>query len=507
MKNNICSLMLSVLSLGAFAQPMVTSDVCTAGGYTFTDGPTNYANDEHIVQTYCSDDPANPYVTATFSEFNVYSNLDWMIIIDGNGLGGGDSIIWSSTTNGAPTTITSSNSDGCLTFVFMSNQSNTGSGFTAAITCSDTAGSNTPFCNDSDCPGECARTICVDGEYTWAGDGISAPELNEANNDCLDANEQCNVWYYIKPSSVPLGGGTLTLNIYSNGGQDQDFAVWEGFNSILECPVVSQDEPIACNFVSMNNTGSGTGFTDTYTDQWHTPPLQVSQQDIDDGIYFMLLINTYNSGGSCPQTTVNLSFGGTTSLSCDPISLGVLFGDVRGVPFEEYNYIYWETMNEYNCESFTLERSKNMIDWENVGTVSGAGTSNGTLYYSMKDFNRERPITYYRLKEKDFDGELTYSQVISVSALDDTESWVTDLFPNPANESLTFQYNGNNQEEALNVYVFDMLGREVAHQELMVSKHDANTVNTQHLENGQYRAVFVQGQKRSIQQSFTILRK
>lgn len=463
---------------------------------TYTDGAGNYPANSFHKMTYCSTDPSNPYVTVTFSEFALFgTTTDYLTIIDGDGEG--DPFIYSSTTDGAPGTITSSNADGCLTLVFMSDGANSAAGYTASVDCAAAAGSNTPVCNDSDCQGGCGRTICGDGTYEWAGDGISAPELNTVNNDCLLADEQCNVWYYINPASVPAGGGDLSLNILSNGGQDQDFAVWQGYNSTLDCPVVSGDAPIACNWVAMNTLGTGTGFDSNYSDSWHEPSLWITEADIANGIYYMVLINTYNSGGACPQTTVDLTFGGTALLSCEP--LGVTIANVNAIAQDGYNYVYWETMNEYNCESFTVERSKDGMTWTDVGILEGNGTTDRSIYYSMKDYNRHEPVTYYRLKQRDYDGKIEYSKVVSVSTIKDEESWVTDVFPNPATESFTFQYNGHNSMEPLVVEVFDMLGRKMISKEYTVKPNKANLVYTSGLDNGQYQVVFTQGDDKEIQ--------
>ena len=481
-------------------------DVCTVGSYSFSDGPGNYNNNEHIVRTYCSDADTLPYITISFS-LDVFNESDHLSIIDGD-MDGANPFIWSSDVDGpptTPTTITSSNPDGCLTLVFMSNSSGTAAGFEATVQCVSAPGSNTPVCNDSDCQGGCGITICTSGEYSWAGDGYSVPELNESNQGCLDRNEQCNVWYYINPESVPPGGGDLSLNIVSNSGQDQDFAVWEGFGS-LDCPVVSKEAPIACNYIANNNTGSGTGFTDSIQDDWHTSSLWISEQDIENEIYYMVLINTFNPGGSCPQTDVTLDFGGSALLSCDPIVLNTTLVDFHGIAYEDHNYLYWETQSERNSAYFTLESSSDLSSWSEVVTIPAAGSSSHNLYYSFEDFDREIPVTYYRLREVDVDGKVTDLKIISVSNLGDKESWITNVFPNPASESITFQFNGNKSAGLLTCYVFDMLGREVMNQELSLSKHEAHSLKTTDLENGHYSILFVQDQKFQWQR-FTVMNK
>ncbi len=489
---------------------LITVDCATSETFYDSGGPGgNYSEVEHMVVTYCPSDPGK-YVSANFTSFELYSSQDVLTVIDGDQQG---DLIWSSwieyapfsNPNQLPPNFTSSSSNGCLTFVFMSNNEFTvDPGWAATITCSSSPGSNTPICSPAECQGLCGTTLCASGNYTWTGnDNLVAQELNVANKDCMNTFENCGNWFYITPLSVPPGGGDITVNIVSNNGEDQDVLIWKGFNKIINCPIVSKDQPILCNYEYSDATGTGFN-TANYNDGnlGYNPSLSVSEQDITDGAYFMLLVNTYadnrlSDNYDCPQTDITITLGGTATLTCD--LLAATFGRIAGVARDDHNDIYWETISEQNCESFTLERSKDLTSWEQVGILPGAGNSDQTLIYTMKDYNRMNPITYYRVKERDFNGKLTYSEVISVTTHQDEDSWIVDIFPNPANENFTFQYNGTNQEDALEVAVYDLIGRQVIRQEFMLKKHQASVVNTQQLENGQYQVVFIQGRQKQTQ--------
>ncbi len=77
--------------------------------------------------------------------------------------------------------------------------------------------------------------------------------------------------------------------------------------------------------------------------------------------------------------------------------------------------VRWTTWTETENDFFTLERSNNGNDWEVVDVVEGAGNSNEPISYMVTDVNAFGGTSYYRLKDTDFAGKSTYSEVIAVT--------------------------------------------------------------------------------------------
>lgn len=67
----------------------------------------------------------------------------------------------------------------------------------------------------------------------------------------------------------------------------------------------------------------------------------------------------------------------------------------------------WSTSNEENNDHFTIERSKNMLLWEEVCRVPGSLFSQGNLNYSASDLHPFSGLSYYRLKQTDTDGNVS----------------------------------------------------------------------------------------------------
>lgn len=88
----------------------------------------------------------------------------------------------------------------------------------------------------------------------------------------------------------------------------------------------------------------------------------------------------------------------------------------------------WTTASEINNDYFTVERSKDAINFEACGTVDGAGTSLVQLNYKLTDVSPYHDISYYRLKQTDFDGTYKYSNTIAIN-IKNVE--ILNFFPNP----------------------------------------------------------------------------
>jgi hypothetical protein len=82
----------------------------------------------------------------------------------------------------------------------------------------------------------------------------------------------------------------------------------------------------------------------------------------------------------------------------------------------------WTTATETNNEKFEIERSKDIQEWEKIGSIDGAGFSNIYLLYSFHDLYPIKGPSYYRLKQIDYDGGYEYSDIIAVNFLTKTNT-------------------------------------------------------------------------------------
>lgn len=119
--------------------------------------------------------------------------------------------------------------------------------------------------------------------------------------------------------------------------------------------------------------------------------------------------------------------------------------------------LYWTTASEKDNHYFTVERSDALLQFDSLLSVDGAGTSQLLLNYSVIDHAPLTGVSYYRLKQTDFDGKYSYSRVVRI--VNDAGQRLS-LYPNPANDNeavhlKVYPTSGG----AGNLTISDVLGR------------------------------------------------
>jgi len=87
--------------------------------------------------------------------------------------------------------------------------------------------------------------------------------------------------------------------------------------------------------------------------------------------------------------------------------------------------------SQVNNDFFTIERSLDCYEWEDVGRIDGCGNCNLPRIYDFEDKQPYIGVSYYRLRQTDFDGKTEVFSPTSVTVKD--ESTITlKIKPNPA---------------------------------------------------------------------------
>ncbi len=90
----------------------------------------------------------------------------------------------------------------------------------------------------------------------------------------------------------------------------------------------------------------------------------------------------------------------------------------------------WETGYEINTDSFIVERSIDIINWQKITAFDGAGTSSYVQQYTYIDKNPLNGISYYRIRQIDFNGTETYSKIEAIEVKNKVSNIL--LFPQPS---------------------------------------------------------------------------
>ncbi len=149
----------------------------------------------------------------------------------------------------------------------------------------------------------------------------------------------------------------------------------------------------------------------------------------------------YITIGSTDERTplpITLSFFSATPLSNNQVSLD------------------WQTISEINNDFFSIERSVDALIWETIAIRDGALNSSSEISYSAMDESPYDGISYYRLKQTDFNGDFEYSSMVSVDITN--EKNLVEVYPNPSSSHIIVE---SNITELGDIEIYNVFGENV----------------------------------------------
>jgi len=178
--------------------------------------------------------------------------------------------------------------------------------------------------------------------------------------------------------STPIGGGNFNIQANFSGNSSCVYTV------TINCPTCTPTSSIC------------TGVTSTASCTV-TFALSPGSNDIS-----ATAVRTSGAAPQCP--------GLLTSINVLPIELKSF--DL--VIIEDQTKVIWTTASETNNDYFSIERSADGTSFDAIGEIKGAGNSNTSVSYEFTDAKPLVGINYYRIKQTDFDGKFSYTDIKSV---------------------------------------------------------------------------------------------
>ena len=240
------------------------------------------------------------------------------------------------------------------------------------------------------------------------------------------------------------GGQNHSLFLKNNG------TVWacgyNGYGQLADGTTVDKSTPVQASSLG--------GITAIAAGHFHSLFLQ-------SGTVWTCGENNYGQLGDATlvdkSSPVKISIGSCGVL---PIQLLSFTGKNEG----DKNILEWATASEINNDYFTIQRkneSESESEWEEIGKVNDAGNSNITNKYEFTD---QSPLSfwrgvggevYYRLKQVDYNGSFTYSNIISVVINEGKHSF--NAYPIPASDELSYEFIAEEQGITI-IIISDVLG-------------------------------------------------
>lgn len=169
-----------------------------------------------------------------------------------------------------------------------------------------------------------------------------------------------------------------------------------------------------------------------------------------------------------------------------PLPLPIELVDFRGKYINNQSVLSWVTASEKDNDYFILERSEDAREFTQIGKIDGAGNSNSFLNYQFIDIKPINKVAYYRLKQVDFDGQFSNSNVIALRDVKSFGNQFLNLYPQPASTDVFIEQGLFINGETFSVEIFNNLSA-LVQKDLHTSDESGKlVVHLSNLEQGMY---------------------
>lgn len=144
-------------------------------------------------------------------------------------------------------------------------------------------------------------------------------------------------------------------------------------------------------------------------------------------VFYQLNQSGIEMGGGVTSSFERFDKPDVTSTDNCGLTLPVELVNFDVTQLDDNVLLEWETVSELNNDYFEIQRGIDGVDFESIDLIDGAGNSTRTIGYQFEDIEPILGDSYYRLKQVDFDGKTSFSQIERVNF---SGSGAT-IFPNP----------------------------------------------------------------------------
>jgi len=182
---------------------------------------------------------------------------------------------------------------------------------------------------------------------------------------------------------------------------------------------------------------------------------------------------TFTNNGGTPPSFTNPTVQTYTGTCATAIALPIELLYFK--PYLEDGVIKfkWVTASEQNNDFFTIEKSLDGTNFSIITKLPGAGNSSTMTTYTSVDRNPTLGISYYRLKQTDYNGRFERTDWYSVNIEKDINGLL--IYPNPIGNKIHIECNSFLEKEDY-LYIFDVSGKLIFTEKIILVHGDNSIV-------------------------------
>lgn len=323
--------------------------------------------------------------------------------------------------------------------------------------------------------------------------------IGRDDNTSLDQRRSISTDLDLNAMAAMTGNSMLTIDNVAAISTDISYlaaghnGLGTNVNDIVDIPTGIQSR--MARFWKYQKTGTGISNNVTLT-------FNMSGFSPLNGSDLRLLVSTTNSFGTATTTIITGSYVAPNFTVSLPTTGGVFFtvGSINVItsplPIELLTFeatpnnnqvdLNWITASESNNDYFTIEKTKDGFTIETLLHVEGVGNSNTNINYSAVDYFPYNGISYYRLKQTDFNGDYTYSNWVAVD-FKSTAGFDMTIFPNPHEGSEIYLRFDLDENEIIDIDLTDISGKIIYSTQSLISDQGIVSIPLQEiLSSGMY---------------------
>jgi Secretion system C-terminal sorting domain len=229
------------------------------------------------------------------------------------------------------------------------------------------------------------------------------------------------------PSAAKRNNGNSCKGGTTGGGIEVEFSTNPNDKLQILAILSSQGTATVVETSRVESTRSGKWFIDWCFETDNIGPV------VQGSVQYQFYIDENSNGMQDIDPVTNEPVLTEVTFTCTQSTLPVTLANFNAAQRSNKVTLTWETLFELNNDGFEIERRTGSGAYQKIAFIdSKAPGGNGAQFsYSFEDNSiQPKGVTYYRLRQVDFDGNATYSEIKAVRTGNGTI--ILSVYPNPS---------------------------------------------------------------------------